>query len=266
MAIYLLINQVFMLLQIDLPYKNNTSTLSLFLNFFLLHGLFPFCLNNVVPGAWYVGTLIWLFVLTPVIFVRIKKSKDMMVLSSILLLISVVLSIILNKFSIDTSNGSFFYFSFLNQSPAFLIGMSLSLSENETTDTLQKCLFRSSIVFIIIVALFYFEFSFSYAFIPFLSGIMFKDMYKILSAVPIFVIKKAEWVCYIGRNTFTIYLSHFLAAWYVPIMIKHYFKIDGLTLWIIALFSCMILCIFSQYISLLLSKFSRIANEVFHWK
>lgn len=258
-VIYLTINYVYTVLQIDLPYKNSTDILSVILNVFLLHGFFPFCLNNVVPGGWYVGTLLILFVITPFIirFTNIKKSGHMMIFSAVTALISVILSVILNHFfGVDTDNGSFFYFSFLNQSPAYFIGMSSALDEREIKGFPKSCIFRDGALLLMIAALFYFEFSFSYAVIPFLSALLFADVYRILYAVPVLV-SKTKWICTVGQNTFAIYLSHFMVVWYIPLLIKKLFDINGIVLWLIILCLCVVMCMLAPIYSVPLNKLSK---------
>lgn len=79
LAGYLLANAGFHLLGIAAPYANNTQSISVGLNLLLLHGLSPFCYNNVVPGGWYVGTLFLLFLLCPAfqfLSARQHKAKD----------------------------------------------------------------------------------------------------------------------------------------------------------------------------------------------
>lgn len=257
LVIYLIVNYVYVTLQIELPYKNNTSILAILLNSLLLHGFFPFCLNNVVPGGWYVGTFLILIAISPLIMKWLKNGKQLLIAAVATALTSVVISIALNRiFHCDTSNGSFFYFSFLNQLPAYLIGMSLAFEAHEIKDSYFNHVLMDVVIGLAIVALFYFELSFSYALIPILAALMFADVFKLLTAVPN-LIRSTKWICMIGRNTYVIYLSHFLAAWYIPVLIEKYFHIKGSVLFVIALCLCAVLCMISPYISLPLNKLSK---------
>ena len=68
MLLYVLLNAIFDLVNVATPFPTNDHVLAYVLNGLLAHGLFPFCLNNVVPGGWYVGTLMLVFALvTPLL-------------------------------------------------------------------------------------------------------------------------------------------------------------------------------------------------------
>ena len=171
--------------------------------------------------------------------------------------VTLIVSVLLHHFlAIDTSNGSFFYFSFFNQAPAYLVGMSMALGNQIGNGSIGFRIIRAGTLVLVILALFYFEFSFSYAVIPLLAALMFADVYTFLSSLPT-LIRKTKWLCRIGQNTFAIYLSHFLVAWYIPIIIEKYLHITGVVLWMIVLCLCAVLCVLSPYISLPMTKLTK---------
>ena len=53
-----------LLLNIDF-YGTNTGPVSIICNILMIHGLLPFCNNNVFPGGWFVGTIVIMYLLHP---------------------------------------------------------------------------------------------------------------------------------------------------------------------------------------------------------
>ena len=113
--------------------ENNTgivlSSKTVVPNILLINGIIPGdANNNVVRGGWFIGTLIILYLLTP-FFSRVYykfKNAHRFVPFICFFICSLVLVIVglIDKQYICYRN-SFMYFSFINQLPIFLLGMSL---------------------------------------------------------------------------------------------------------------------------------------------
>lgn len=98
-------------------------------NFFLINGVVPgYANNNVVRGGWFIGTLIVLYILSPFISQLYKR------INNCYLFLPFVAFIISSFFLLEVGylcedlvcyRNSFMYFSFINQMPVFILGMSL---------------------------------------------------------------------------------------------------------------------------------------------
>lgn len=85
----------------------------------------------------------------------------MVIFSTVIALISIIFSVILHHFfAVDTGNGSFLYFSFLNQAPAYLMGMSVALDNTKTNISLKCFIFRDSVIAVVIASCFISNFLF----------------------------------------------------------------------------------------------------------
>ena len=248
LCIYILSNLCLEMLGVDVPYSNNTHPLSIALNVLLLHGLFPFCLNNVVPGGWYVGTLFLLYLICPAF--RLKNRKSYFFAAVIVSAVATIAAFVLHALHIPTDNGSYFYFSFLNQLPAFLVGMGIGCEERKRERSVGVILVRLVVEFGLIGLLFLFGFVFSFSLIPLLSAVFFADTYELLRKLPDERIEKwGKPILHIGANTYPIYLAHFLMVWYIPNVLKTYLPMHWLVQWGIGLLSSAVLCIVAPYIT-----------------
>lgn len=60
---------------LTIGFADQTNPIAVLLNVFFLHGLFPFCNNNVMAGEWLVGTLMLLYLVAPFLFQKLKQVK-----------------------------------------------------------------------------------------------------------------------------------------------------------------------------------------------
>lgn len=98
----------------------------------------------------------------------------------------------------------------------------------------------------------------SYALIPLFAALAFENVYKLLCAVPEEKIARfGKPIVYIGKNTYPIYLAHFLTAWYIPAVIAKYFDVHWVLLWAIALAGCALLMLASAKINGIFSKLTK---------
>lgn len=59
-----------------LSFGTNRGLPSIICNLLFLNGLLPFCNNNVMPGGWYIGTTVILYVLTPLILKGLIRTRN----------------------------------------------------------------------------------------------------------------------------------------------------------------------------------------------
>lgn len=198
-----------------------------------MNGLFPFCNNNVMPGGWYIGTTVILYVLTPLIFNPLKRAKSrkkfLFISSMIGMLIWVALYIIFR--SNFTYNG-FSYFFFLVHYPEYLLGMILYYDiSNKVSDRKQikKYLFTGLACFVIAIAFFYTNFPQHHIFSAWMTAfatylvlyyMLFNEINSGQSYFP-------KLICNFGRNSYCIYLLHIFFAWpFVNMSLKLLDKIN----------------------------------------
>ena len=98
--------------------SGNTEILSVLCNALLIHGLLPFCNNNVFPGGWFIGTIVLLYLIHPLIdhiYQRTKKRGFVTILGiSICFLVTEIVNWFMTG-SLKVDNNSFQYFLFTNQ-------------------------------------------------------------------------------------------------------------------------------------------------------
>lgn len=113
-------------------FGTNREFLSVLCNALFLQGLLPFCNNNVMPGGWYIGTTMLLYLLTPVLFrcmARLGRIPRILftILSSLVAIACMpLLSVLLPQYeNLLITNNSFGYFFVLTQYPCYALGLLL---------------------------------------------------------------------------------------------------------------------------------------------
>lgn len=129
--------------------------LSIVLNFIGLNGLDFSYFNNVVPGGWFVGTLMLFYLFFPLLYglYRFSYNKGQSY-AIVLLLLSVVVSFciqfIIARISGDWANsqrGSFLYYSLINQLPCFITGFLLRDIFPHVSDQSRKAIIFEFVAF-----------------------------------------------------------------------------------------------------------------------
>ena len=234
--VYLGINFAFAWIGIAVPFNNNSSVWALLVNALLLHGFFPFANNNVVPGGWYIGAYFAMLITVPFIlwiYGKTKKKHFFLKISIIgSIVISAVSAVLLYAFDIDYNNGSFMYFSFVNQYPAFLIGMEIGSNANQQTARPWTRAVAFLIFSAFSLACFVVGQSWCYSLVPMLAAMSFYELYYFMSCdLMQGIVSKIKYLNFIGKNSYAAYLISFIFAWYIPVIIKHYVSLNGVLLW-----------------------------------
>ena len=193
------------------PYLTNTKFFPVAINFFFLNGLVAFANNNVVLGGWYLGTLVIIWLLFPILFkLRVKyENKLIYVGIPLCLLAVVVLSLMLN---LSIGRNSFLYFSFLTQLPCVILGMFyIEISKVFYNYGKIQRLFIILITAVLHVALFYKPIYFSAILTPILTSLL------VTFLLPIIKIKEniiTKIFLYFGKKSLYIYLFHVFIVWH----------------------------------------------------
>lgn len=222
-VMYVVINTIIVdVLHIRNVYESSNDLIGILVNVFLLNGIIPKYNNNVVPGGWYVGTLIVLYMLFPMIY-DIICSLPQKILKKNFLVVLILWTIIwrvIGKFFGPhlIENNSFLYFSFLNQMPAFIIGVGIAYNngryiKRELLDITQ--LFKGIVYILAASILFLSKLWWGYCVVPTMFALGFSFIYI---AIPTIEQKRRSIaiISWIGKNSYYVYLTHVLWVLYLP--------------------------------------------------
>lgn len=133
--IYWAIDSVIEAFGISSPILIKRTLYGVLANLFMINGLVPQYNNNIVPGGWYIGTLVILYLLTPII-IKVMDSMNEMIYQVcfyctciVCFCIQLALFLILPDRELF-GNNSFFYFSWINQLPGYLVGINVGYMMN----------------------------------------------------------------------------------------------------------------------------------------
>ena len=179
-----------------------------------LHGLVPAFCNRIIPGGWYVGTLMLLYVLTP-LFMKIMQ-QDTRGGVYCLWLSCIVLAAFIAFFAGKTElfdNNTYGYYSVLIQSGAYLLGMRIAHTQIWKGNAVWLGVW---LVFTII--LYFSHLPLSFLIVPFTAALGFECFWKLIKTP-----SSKQWknwritklVCMLGRKSYYIFLTHILVVWYL---------------------------------------------------
>lgn len=185
-------------------------------NFLLIHGLLPFCNNNVFPGGWFIGTIVLLYLIHPSVVWLMNRAKRKWAFSLIVIMFMMFVTVIVNYYfhgNFKVMNNDFSYFFFSNQMGCYLIGIYLYQSE-KSAQTHKSIVVCGGLVLGLSIAiyLFYCNRKFSFIILPTLIGMVGYLLYIILrkeqSGGSVY-----KGLCFIGKHSYIIYLVHTIVAW-----------------------------------------------------
>ena len=214
-----------------LSFISNRDALSVICNILFIHGILPFCYNNVFLGGWYIGTLVILYALTPLIILLVSRWRNKVLFFSfssiIAMLIWVPFYYLLNNGDIELS---FFYRLFLVHYPEYLLGIILFLNLSLLNNTFSEK--RKNILFFLGIVSFITAYCIWYAEIP-----LARYLSSWLTAISAFLLisfgvviennktLKKPWIikrifiC-LGKNSLYVYLMHGYCVWTFVGLIK----------------------------------------------
>lgn len=214
-------------------YPFDISTKSILLNILLLHGVSPTSFNSVVPGGWFIGTQCIFVVLFPALYNIFEKTKGKIKFKNIpyySFCISAIVQIIIYLYSNNYNYikiTSFLHYSFINQLPCFLLGISLAY-EYKKTSFKDKKIDKEFIIGVLVagiaVLLFYLSNTVAIfsVFVAFAFSIAFKHLFIIF--VLLARTKKINtnfWVK-LGKVSYAAYYTNFIVCMMIPWLIFKY--------------------------------------------
>ena len=149
-------------------------------NLFLIHGLFPDYMNTVVPGGWYIGTTILMYLTFPLL----KRALEWMQGRSLCL--TAAIPLILSLISVATwafirenvpneelGNDTFVYFSIITQYPCFVLGGVVYVLKRQAKKEPNRAVTTSLAVILGALSIWFFFFSewqYTFAILPLLAA------------------------------------------------------------------------------------------------
>ncbi len=252
----------------------NRKPLSILCNLLLLHGLLPFCNNNVYGGAWFIGTLAVFYVAAPAVYKLYTKliQKDPFLIKCIPWIAQIIACTIVVGAYFITKNPSitlnkygFAYYNFISQSGCFLLGAVLYF-ELKNGEIIKKDLWLRKILCIVCLYMLFHMFFTKWAYysvlVSFAMGLFTYNLLLCMIAAEIRSRKifEGSLICNVlgkyGKHSYYIYLMHFYFVWSIPLMIQGIFGMMDIRVndnviyfvWIIPAF------ILSYYTALLFEK------------
>lgn len=243
----------------------NRQPLSILCNLLLLHGLLPFCNNNVAVGGWYIGTLVIFYLITPICYRCMTEKSEFFIKCIPWIAEAVSCVLILGTYFLTRNklgyavleNNRFMYFSFVNQLGCFLLGVSLYFEEKKESEHFFYVPMNMILLFIV----FFSNWKTAYIIVPFIMGLL---TYHLLKCMLTFEkrgkISEENIVLRIlrnyGQHSYYIFLVHGLFVWSIPIKLRQLLASSGLHVDDTLLYLILIIPIFvlSYYMALLLQK------------
>lgn len=195
---------------------DNIGVVSVLCNVLLVHGLLPFCNNNVFPGGWFVGTIVILYLLHPAMEALYRKTEKHWLVTlgvaSAMLVATECVNCLMNG-SWVVANNSFVYYLFTNQIGCYVLGMHMN-KHMQRYKNLGKgmCLVGLLVSLGLALWMFYGGHALSFVMAPFMVGLATCFLYLLLHDVDIKG-KLVDGICHSGRDSFNIYATHWYAAW-----------------------------------------------------
>lgn len=131
---FLILNTLCEIYDLPIFFHSKRDFFSITANILFIHGLFPSCNNNVVPGGWYIGTTAIFYVIFPLCgmifqWLSMKCRKVIYFFPLfILIILAGIQSLLLETSSVWKANAhinGFSYYHILTQMPVLLMGMTL---------------------------------------------------------------------------------------------------------------------------------------------
>lgn len=255
----------------------NTSGIAILCNVLFLNGILPFCNNNVVGGGWYIGTISIMYFFTPYIynFLQIINKKHFVpvlwfVFSGIL---AGILSVCLHKHVFH--NNGFYYFSFIEQMPCFLLGCVLYSERDhiKQKNILGGGYFDGAIGFMFVVGsilcflfahISFLEFLYLLVPVTFAYGFYFFIRRAILKPEEFPKNNILTIIEYFGKNSFFIFLVHTFFVWHMPELVLFLLSKEGVILNITGVYLLMLpfMFVFSLFSSII---YRNLCNKITRW-
>lgn len=244
-VLYCLISEVIGLIGVNAPFMSDLHVAGILINVLLLNGIVPFCNNTVVPGGWYVGTIIVAYALLPHLLNKIRCLKKMMTCACICAFFCFAVGVLLTCcFDIKCGNNTFYFYSIACQSSPLLVGGSIYYYEKEKgLITLPKSVAVFAFFSCVTLLLFFTDMDIFAPLIPFIVSLSFVGLFFLAKHLEQRLYDTNSGWTIIGINSFGCYLLHFVFALYLPYYVKRLFSISDDILFVLMIIPCFVLAV-----------------------
>ena len=220
-------------------------------NFFFVHGFYPPANNNIVPGGWSIGTEMAFYVCFPLLFLLFKKINERGVLQMLVVIVIMIYGYYVFEDhylkwagNIITIN-DFIYYNLINQIPVFMLGiLAYFLTINrvfEKIPTIVNVLFLGAFAALTVTLWHGYLYPVHpinlspsrFMFIPFTAGLAFVFLYDIFAKhkfLNLPILRR------IGQVSYSMYLLHFMFAWYAADYLNRWLGSTGRPIYLFALY------------------------------
>lgn len=218
---FLLESNMHILAIIKLPYSlYNFATIAA--NILFIHGFVPAANNNIVPGGWSIGTEMAFYVIFPVLFILFDRAYQrsgitaLYALVGLSILLDIGIQLLLQQlFNLKIDDNSFIYYNLINQLPVFLMGMTIFFHHHYQVPVRLSAPVQIAIFIIAtiigIVILPNKQFWRISILLPTMAGISFVFLLNILKESKY----SHTFLTKIGQASYSMYIFHFMLAWYL---------------------------------------------------
>jgi len=188
------------------------STGVLISNFFFIHGISPYWINDLVPGGWSITVEMTFYAILPYLVSKIKNFDSALTYTIITMFIAFLLKCLLMEFPLINSDqlwGQFLYYYFPNQLPIFCLGIVayFMIVKKDFILVRRKIKFFAIffLIFLLLVGYLVYDIALPWHFVI---SIGFLGLIYILSKKE-FLFFVNGFTCFFGKISFSAYLIHF---------------------------------------------------------
>jgi peptidoglycan/LPS O-acetylase OafA/YrhL len=241
---------------------NGYTLQNILANFFFIHGFYPPANNNIVPGGWSIGTEMAFYLCFPILFILFKKLASLspnQMISRFALIIGFYYFLEYRYTiwaGVDITTNEFIYSNLLNQLPVFLVGLlAYLLIKNQFLEKIPLIIniFFLCLFTFITLALWRSDLTLvsPFMFIPFTVGIAFIFLYNLFAGTRLLNFSILQ---RIGQLSYSMYIWHFMFAWYFLEYLNGWFGYKGKPITVLAGYYILVV-LFSFILGIFSEKF-----------
>lgn len=192
-------------------------------NLLLINGICPGPANNqVVRGGWFVGTIVLLYLLFPLLMAFFNMQRrwwlcmrkwifPLLIWGNAFLILIVAEQIDSSYFC---SNNSFSYYSFINQLPCFAMGFSLyDVVKIQGMNRIKHPAIKGTAILFVSFSLFYSRYAHAFILQPIVFSLSAFYFYIYLERAEMSFTKITDHLCQWGDMSYAVFLTHTIIVW-----------------------------------------------------
>lgn len=213
-------------------------------NFLFVHGMSPDWINTIVPGGWYIGTTMLMYLTFPIMkklleIIHSRNDKVVLLLPWCFTAISISFWYLMVLYfeNMEVGNNTFAYFNILTQYPCFIIGGALYTFTNthgflKSRNSLIRCLIFAFVFLAVTILLFYSGKDFLFCIVPVCAASFFAcAMLMMIKIIDIDGLRLptsiSQIINKISGVSYEMYLLHTLFAYFIAYYLRKLLKQGG---------------------------------------